>query len=328
MIYIAPDRTQYPDNLQATISSELEPLTGADMLISNFPLDFSEQTLQAHIDSRGLFVQIKIGYDVLNFEGLHNFCARAQKSRIPKNQAILLRIGDYWRDDEGLLRVKGSKPYGNTTWQNYRRAMIGCEIRGITVFPECLASVDELTDWIADYQIMIDKVSNEGKRELYPTKYTPQFEADDIWQEMYEVDKNDPRYIMVAGLDKFGEKKAIATFQYIIENFPHIRIEHTDNGKNEYTTCLYYFWKVLTDEDEKGKAIHNIPGIGDKFRKWFRGVIGLTPGCNLSVTNNDNPDSFMRGWYAFGKSFEDMVTNGHSPKDSFNGLMKMVDDFA
>lgn len=311
MIHIAPDRTQYPENLQATISPELEPLTGADMLISNFPLPFSKETLQAHIDSKALFVQIKVGYDLLNFEGLHNFCARIQASRIPKNQAILLRIGDYWRDDNGLLRVTGSKPYGNTTWRDYRKALIALGLRGVTVFPDCLRSMDELLEWIEDYQSIIEKIYNEGKRELYPSKPTPQFDEDDIWQEFTEVNKNDPRYVMVAGLDKFGEKKAISTFQYIVDTLPHIRVEH-DNGKSEYLVTLYQFWKVLTDEDEKGKAVHNIPGIGDSMRKSFRNIIGLGEGYNLSVKDINDPLSdtpFKDGWVTGLKVFEGLMND-------------------
>ena len=327
MIYIAPDRTGYTNLPQHIISPELETLTGADMMISNFPIEqLNESTLQAHIQAKALFVQIKIGYDVLNFDGLHNFCARVQKARIPKNQAILLRVGDYWKDDDGLLRVRSSKPYGNTSWRDFRRAMIACELRGVTVSPECLQSMDELPEWIEDYQSIVNKVSNEGKRELYPVRPVPRFQPEDIWQEMIEVQPNDPRYIMVAGLDKFGEKRAISTFQYIVDNFPHIRVEH-DNGKSEYVGIkLYHFWKVLTDEDEKGKAVHNIPGWGNGLRRSFREIIGLDKGKNLSIRGSDDFD-YVKGWEAFRDEFRTRVSDGENANKVFNELSRMVDEF-
>ena len=324
-IYIAPDRTGYPDNFQAEISAELEPLTGTDMLISSFPFGPDQSTLQAHIDSRGLFVQIKIGYDALSFDGIHNFCARVQECKIPKSQAILLLVGDFWRDDSGLFRVRSQKPYGDTTWRNFRRAMIGAMARGITVYPEFLPSMNELPEWIEDYQDMLSKFEDEGKRELYPASIKPMFENEDIWQEMTEVDKNDPRYTMVAGLAGFGEKKAMATFKYIIENLPHIRIEHS-NDKNEYVTCLYHFWKVLTDEDEKGKATHNVPGWGDKSRQDFRQKIGLAMGENLCIRKMSDFD-YTAGWEAFGQEFIKRVNQGNNPQEAFGQLMEMAKEF-
>jgi hypothetical protein len=186
--------------------------------------------------------------------------------------------------------------------------------------------MDELPEWIEDYQSIVNKVTDEGKRELYPVRPVPQFQPEDIWQEIVEVQPNDPRYVMVAGLDKFGEKRAISTFQYIVDNFPHIRVEH-DNGKSECLGIkLYYFWKVLTDEDEKGKAVHNIPGWGDGLRRNFREIIGLDKGKNLSIRGDGDFD-YVKGWEAFRDEFRTRVSDGENANKVFNELSRMVDEF-
>ena len=315
MIYIAPDRTSYTSLPEHIISSELEPLTGADVMISDFPIEqFNESTLQAHIQARALFVQIKIGYDVLNFDGLHNFCSRVQKAQIPKNQAILLRIGNYWKDNNSLLRIKGSQPYGDTTWRDYRRAMIACELRGVTVFPECLQSMDELPEWIEDYQSIVNKVSNEGKRELYPVRPAPQFQPDNIWQEMVEVSEDDWRYFLCAGLKGFGVTTANNVKDYLADNLPRM------NGTG------YYALKVLTDEDEKNKPVHNIKGWGDKSRDKLRVLLQLPPGYNLAVRHKDDFD-YVKGWEAFRDEFRTRVSDGENASKVFNELSRMVDEF-
>lgn len=313
MIYIAPDRTGYTNLPKHIVSSELEPLTGADLMISDFPIEqLNESTLQAHIQAKALFVQIKIGYDVLNFDGLHNFCARVQKAQIPKNQAILLWVGEYWRDDDGLLRVKGNKPYGNTSWRDFRKAMIACELRGVTVFPEYLQSMDELFNWIEDYQAIINKISNEGKREIYPTRPTPQFQPEDIWQEIVEVSEDDWRYFLCAGLKGFGVTTANNVDDYLKDNL--------------LSSTGYYALKALTDEDDKNKPIHNVKGWGDKSRSKLRALLQLPPGYNLAVRCNDDFD-YVKGWHDFGMSFKQMIEDGHSAKDTFNALMKMAKEF-
>jgi len=315
MIYIAPDRTSYTNLPQHIVSPELETLTGADMMISDFPIEqLDSSTLQAHIQAKALFVQIKIGYDALNFDGLHNFCARVQKAQIPKNQAILLRVGDYWKDENGLIRIRGNKPYGNTTWRDFRKAMIACELRGITVFPECLQSMDELPEWIEDYQFTVNKKIEEGKRELYPSRPVPQFQPDDIWQEMVEVSEDDWRYFLCAGLKGFGVTTANNVCDYLRDNLPHLN------------STGYYALKVLTDENKKGKPAHNVKGWGDKSRAKLRALLQLPPGYNLAVRCDGDFD-YVKGWRDFGASFQKMVEDGHNAKDAFNGLMKMVKEF-
>lgn len=315
MIYIAPDRTQYTNLPRHIISPELEPLTGADMLISDFPIEMiNESTLQGHIQSRALFVQIKVGYDVLSFDGLHNFCARVQKCQIPKSQAILLQIGEYWQDENGLLRLKGSKPYGNTTWRDYRKALIGCELRGVTVFPESLSSMDELPGWIEDYRAMIEKTINEGKRQIYPQPAPPAFVSDDIWQEVEELSPNTWEYLLCAGLKGFGIKTVEAIREYF-GTVPHLS---ADWG--------FYALKVLTDK-ENGKLVHNISGWGNARADKLRGILGLPDNCNLALNGKINEDAFARGWYGALRSFRELVENGHNAKDAFNGLTKQANEF-
>lgn len=314
-ILIEPDRTTYPPALNAEIIPGIEQLTGADLIISDCPLPFMEATLQDYIDSGSLFVQIKIGYDILSFDALHNFCARIQRAQIPKQQAILLRIGEYWEDENGLFRIKGSRPYGQTTWQQYRRMLMSNMLRGITIYPECLSSVDELPQWIEDYQSVIEKIRSEGKRELYPQYLPPQFEVDDIWQLVEEVDPNTWEHLLCAGLKGFGQK----TVQNIREYF--------DNELLRPPSGLTVL-ETLTDEDERGKAIHNIKSWGDTKRKILRDILFLPPGFNLRAKEiMSNGDNFHHGWYGALRSLKEMIEEGHSVKNAFNGLMLQANEF-
>jgi hypothetical protein len=91
---------------------------------------------------------------------------------------------------------------------------------------------------------------------------------------------------------------------------------------------LYHFWKVLTDEDEKGKAIHNVPGWGNIGRKRFRETIGLLPGYNLSVQHwQDCQTGFIKGWYSFADTFIERIKAGGNAQEVYGQLIQMADEF-
>jgi len=313
-VSIAPDRTGYTDlPVEHIIAPELETLTGADMMISNFPIEnLNKNTLQGHIQSRALFVQIKINEDCFNFDGIRNFCARVQKCGIPQSQAILLRVGEQWRDEENKVRIKHRNKYNynNPDYNAYQRSLMVANLRGITIYPTCLQSMDELLEWIEDYQAIIRKVISEDKRDLYPIRPTPQFEPDNIWQNLIEVNEDDWRYFLCAGLKGFGPTTANNVMNYIHDNLPYL------NGTG------YYALKVLTDENEKREAVHNIKGWGKKSREKLRLLLQLPPGYNLAVSSESDHD-FRAGWKGFGKMFMEEVSSGEDAKIVFNRLMKM-----
>ncbi len=304
-IFIEPDITAYPDSFQATRCAGLEALTGADMVISQLPIP-PTNNLSLHIATRSLFVQIKIGYDVVSFDQLHSSIARMQACKIPKNQAVLLPVGEYWQGDKGLLRIRGEKAFGNTSHSTLGTIYDMWAFRGGTVEPLPPKTIDGLQEWIERKQHSLEKIESEGKRDIYPP--TPVFEIDDIWQQVEEI--RDWRKFLVCGLDGFGSKKANAIFEYASENYPGLE-------NNAYQIlCL------MTDEDEKGKPLHKILLWGNTSRKEFRSFLGIPDGWNLPEVAYRL--AFYQGWQSFGKEFKRLVDKGGSPKEIHTKLMKEI----
>jgi hypothetical protein len=212
-VFIEPDRTQYSPNFEAISCAGLEQLTGADMVISSIPIP-PTINLTLHIANRSLFVQIKIGYDICSFDQLHSAIARIQECQIPKQQAILLPIGEYRSDDNGLLKVKGQKAFGHTTYETLGTIYDMWELRGGTVEALPPKSINDLQKWIDRKIASLEKIK-EGKRDIYPP--SPIFQVDDIWQSVEEI--RDWRRFFVSGLEGFGSKKANAIFDYVSENY-------------------------------------------------------------------------------------------------------------
>ena len=262
IIFTEPDATIYPPGFTSKSCPGLEAKTGADMVLSQIPIP-PTVNLDLHIKSRSLFVQIKIDNDNLSFDAIRRFIARVQACKIPRSQAILLRVGKQWKDGD-LFRIRGKKAYGETKWRDYRRMVMANGFRGITIFPECLTSIDDLPDWIEDYGSVIDKVTTEGQRDIYPP--SPEFIPEDIWQSVEEI--SDWRKFLVSGLDNFASAKANAVFKYAREHF-----DGSPYG-------FYHILCLMTDEKD-GKPIHKIPLWGNKSRDDFREQLGIQDGWNL-----------------------------------------------
>ncbi len=320
-IFYEPDITAYSKEFLETAikCSGLEALTGADIIISNVPKNPLTQTtvnpvenLQSHINCHSLFVQIKIGYDICSFDNLKSSIARMQKCRIPKGQAILLPIGEYWKDENSLLRVKHSKPYGNTQYSTLSTVYNMWSMRGGIVEPLPPNNIDDLLPWIKQKQKSLEKVNKEGKREIYPNRQIQTFDSDDIWQTIEEVPKDDWRYFFCAGLDGFGIKLAQSVEMYIQKD--------TDLMPGS----VYQVLMVLTDENEKGKPVHNIAGWGDGKRKKLRSLLGIPDGWNLGEVTYRL--AFYQGWKSFGAELKRLVDKGKSVKDAHSDLMKEVEN--
>lgn len=310
MIFINPDRTNLPPLPNSQICPGLEALTGADIVVSTLPIP-PTLALDLHIKEWSLFVQIKIGYDVLSFDALHNFCARAQKSKIPKTQAILLRVGEYWEDENHLLRLKSYKPFGTTTWNDYQRLLMACDVRGINVVPE-IRNIDELPQWIENRLAIAEKVLEEGLREVYPPRVSPTFTSDDIWQEVKEVSDDTWEYLLCAGLKGFGQGTVENVREYINKELPHIL-------PGDGIDVL----RILTELDDKGKLIHNVKGWGEGKAGKLRSILGLTKGRNISLCFEDTETPYKDGWYQALSIFKQLIDDGHSVKNAFNAVMKL-----
>lgn len=302
-IFTEPDVTAYPPDFQSISCPGLEAMTGADMVISKLPLP-PTANLQLHIKNRSLFVQIKIGYDICSFDQLHSSIARMQSQQIPKGQAILLPIGEYWEDETGLLRIKGHKAFGTTPYSTLGTIYDMWEYRGGTVEALPPKDINGLQQWIDRKIASLDKVTNEGKRDIYPP--SPTFALEDIWQVVEEI--QDWRRFFVSGLEGFGSKTAQLVYEYIAANYP------------ENPSSAYLALHFLTDEDDKGKAVHNIPGWGDKSRAKFRKILGIGAGWNLSEMSYRL--AFYQGWQSFGQELIYLVTKKKMPaKDAINQLI-------
>jgi len=312
-IFTEPDVTQYPSDFQSISCPGLEALTGADMVISTIPLP-PTANLELHKANHSLFVQIKIGYDICSFDQLHSSIARMQSAQIPKGQAILLPIGEYWEDDTGLLRIKGQKAFGTTSYSTLGTIYDMWEYRGGTVESLPPRSINDLQQWIDRKVKSLEKVLSEGKKDIYPPP--PTFTIEDIWQDVNEI--NDWRRFFVSGLEGFGSKTAQNVYDYISENYP------------ENPSSAYLVLYLLTDEDEKGKAIHKIPNWGKVSRKKFREILGVPDGWSLGEMTYKI--AFYQGWESFGNELIHLVTKKKlSVKDAVNKLMtekkNMLTDF-
>jgi len=290
----------------------LEALTGADFAISRLPILIKESTLQLHIERRTLFVQRKSGYDILSFDNLKHAIARMKACSIPQQQSILLFIGKDWQDDNGLLRVEGSKPYGDTTYETFIKLKAKWRFRGGVV--DWINNPEQLQLWIEAQENALLDVESEGKREIYPDRQLPELEPDDIWQPVEEIDRGDIRYLMCAGLYGFGPKLANSVLDYANEN--------------GLSSLGIYYFKLLTDENEKGKAVYNVKGWGNKSRGNLRQMLALPKGVNIGFEHLDSDEGkqWCKGWIAALESFRQMIDNGHKPVDAWQGLMKQCNE--
>lgn len=316
-IFIDPDELK-SSSLLPFISDSidcpgLEAQTGADFCISLLPISPADD-LDLHIEERSIFVQRKSGYDILSFDNLKSSISRMKSCGIPQQQCCLLFIGQEWADDNGLLRMTNYKPYGETTYKTFIKLKAKWRSRGGVV--DWINKPEQLQEWIEAQIEVIEECSYQEEREIYPQRQVPYFEPDDIWQKVIEVPKDDWRYFLCAGLDGFGPTTARNLQEYIQAEQPHL----WESG--------YHALKLLTEEDERGRPIHNIKNWGDKSRLKLRNLLALPKGYNLSVQEIGERDLFRQGWYGALNSFKDLVENYEmSGQNAWVALIKQANEF-
>lgn len=293
-ILIDPDElkssSRFPFSIATISNPGLEALTGSDFVISQHPIQVVQETLQSHIDGKSLFVQRKHGYDILNFDGLKSSISRMKKCDIPQQQCILLFIG---KDEPATLSdvdsdkftISGQEPYAEVTYKTLQKVKALWRYRGGVVdqipYPEALAH------WIEAQSEALQDVMEQGKREVYPSQQ-PVWESDDVWQEIEEVPRDDPRWLLCA-IDGIGPTIANRVRDYCIAG----------GWGFTYYTAL----KVLTDLDVTGKSVHKVKGWGKGLRDKLRRMLDLSHNemftYNLYVSDikdlNDPGASHLRG---------------------------------
>ena len=312
-IYTEPDNTKYPPSLSTISNPGLEQLTGADMCLSPLPFPFpkpvTQDTLQEHIEARALFVQIKVGYD-FDPDRLKNSIARMQQAKIPKGQAVLLPVGKFYGDENDKLRIVGVKQYGALSYSAFLTTLDMWGARGGIVEPVWPDSIDDLPQWIERKTKMLETVSNEPVRVQYPNsqKFTnANFEDNDIWQEVIELDATDPRAMLCNMLPGIGTK----TVQSIVDTAQDLL------GMQAIPSLLQLL-KVAFDQNEKGKPLNKIPGIGAKGWQNARDNIGLFAGYNLDVreVGERNVNKLLRDIWRDGlEEFERRLKAGIEAKE-------------
>jgi len=305
-------------------SPGLEELTGCDFAICKLPLPIQENTIEAHIKSGALFIQRKSSYDFTgNFEQVWREIARVQKLKIPASQFYVLAIGRYKPDDNGLLRITGKRPLENNkklTYKTFLKLQEQLFCSGVRVVQ--LNDESEIEQWIeATIETRQDITERDSKKELFIQNnysiYEPENEPD-ILQEVIEVVDTDIRYFLACGLKGFGQKTANSLIEFAQTQTPQV------------DRWGVYAIKLLTDEDEKGKAVYNIPGWGNKSREKFRQILGLPAGYNLSVQEIefDKERAFKQGWRMALTIFKDLLDKGHKPALAFEAVWNFTFEFA
>jgi hypothetical protein len=269
-IFIDPDELKSSSLLPSIPDSidcpGLETLTGADFCISQLPISPVDD-LEMNIEERSIFVQRKSGYDILSFDNLKSSISRMKKCGIPHGQCCLLFIGQDWEDDDGLLRMTNYKPYGETTYKTFIK--LKAKWRGREGFVDWINKPEQLQEWIEAQLEFIKECESQPSKEFYPQQQVPYLEPDDIWQEIVEVPKDDWRYFLCAGLDGFGPITAKNLQEYIQNEQPHL------------WSSGYHALRLLSEEDEKGKPVHDIKGWGNKSRLKLRNLLIQRPGREL-----------------------------------------------
>jgi len=234
-----------------------------------------------------------------------------QAAKIPKGQAILLAVGDYYEKD-GLLRVRGKKAFGTTSFSTLGTIFDMWDMRGGIVEPLPPKHIDNLQSWIDRKQKSMEKIEREGKRDIYPL--SPTFNPGDIRQPVEEI--RDWRVALVSGIPGFGPKIAKSVWEYAQENISD-------------ALSLYSILCLITDQDEKGRRLHNIPLIGKKTHEQFRGMFGIKDGENLSKLASKlvHRLAFAQGWRSFGDELLELVNKkGKSPSEAHKKLMKKLEN--
>jgi len=312
-IFIDPSETRsnslFPPSLSTIECPGLEADTGADFVIARLPIPPTE-TLQLHIDHKSLFCQRKSGYDAIgDFNQIWLEIARFQALKIPMGQCFIIPIGIFYPDSSGYLKIENKRQPANLekiSYLTYLKNEAGWGYSGAQV--RRLNNENELEFFIQAQVEEFQRIEDRGNLKEVYSRGTA-FVTNDPFQEVKEID--DWRNLLLSGLKGFGLKTAQSLGDYIDQNLDHI----WHSG--------YWALKILTDQNEKGKAIHDIPGWGEVSRKRLRDILGLPPTVNLSVTHLEDRYDYEAGWNASIDLFRELVEKGKSPVEAYNQVKKI-----
>jgi len=329
-IYFDPDESHRFTSIGEPCPG-LEALTGADFLISDLPIDPVEN-LQWHLDNRSIPVNLKVGYDALNnSDQRHKFAARVQ--RLGFKVSFLLGVGSY-KNKDGFLQVSGYRSNDKVVYQAFQQMKLNEVVRGVTW--DSIETLEELPNWIhaAGKMMELPDKNIVLSKNQYPLHEWYDGKVSDPWQSMEELNPESVQSIMACGLPNFGPKRINTVVEYLIQN--------------KYPVCVYTFWAVLTQIDEKGKRVHKIKGIGAELwkrsRDWLlrcqtvdgkeddNNVVGNLNLCLHTVTDESE---FWRGARSgldrFHEFFKMELDAGKNGRVAFNNAMqatlKLVNEF-
>lgn len=323
-VFYDPDEQHRFKDIEAESCAGLEALIGADFLISKLPID-PVKAPQWHVENRSVPVNLKVGYDsVVNFEQRHKFAARTQALGFKMN--FLLGVGTY-RNKDGQLQISGYRASEKIPYSTFQQMKFNEAARGVRW--DSIENLDELPGWIDGISKMMELPE---KQTVLPKSQYSAYEwygGDDPWQLMEEISAESVARIAACGLPDFGPKRVQAVIDYLIQN--------------KYPVCMYTFWAVLTQIDEKQKRVHKIKGIGPELwkrsRDWlFRDQtinseqdINLLTEMNLCIHTVRDRQEFHRGAKSgiqrLTQFFEAELKAGRNGKQAYNTAIELADKF-
>lgn len=288
-IWIEPDEQKSSSliaQLKGKTSPGLEEITGADFAVSKLPMKINKDTIDWHVENLTFFIQRKSGYDLFSFDALKRAIARMKACHIPSQQAILLSVGHFYPNDDGLCICNSKQPYGQTTYASYQGLLARWIGRGGVHYN--VNSEEDIPDFIEGLTGAYKKMAKGGRTIVADQ---PTLEAETLFQRVEELGPLDFRRILRIGLEGYGETLAQNTQALL--------------GKYSYPSNLFMALTVLTGLSEKGKMVYNIKGWGMKSCLKLREILGLKTFPkgegqsveNLSTADHWNgTDSRQQGW--------------------------------
>ncbi len=323
-ILIDPDEQKKSSRiagLNAKSNPGLEALTGADFAISNLPIRVNKGTLDWHINNLTFFIQRKSGYDLFSFDALKRSIARMKKCGIPQQQAILLYIGHYYSDENGLCIYDGKQPYGDTTCETFHLLLAEWVGRGGIHYN--VNSENDILFFLNGLTGAYKKMRKDGNRVI--TSDRPSLETETLFQKVEELGSLDFRRILRIGLEGYGEALAESTYTLLNES--------------GYATNLFLALNVLTNLNQEGKMAFSIKGWGMKSCLKLRKILGLRTFLeeNLKSVENlstsDWYDSYSdctgwtKGWFNCIDRIKELAKAGKDGQEIMEKIEKEVVPF-
>jgi hypothetical protein len=282
MIFVVPselrEKTNNPRSKSSTLLkylsdvdykplSELEVLTGADVMISpdGLPFPRNDKLILSHIKGGAKLIQIKFGHDLLASVAdgrLNETLSRMLTTGAMPWQCLLLFVGTLECDSNGMATVDGQLSYGDQPmqWHQVQAALNFWTERGGSIdFP--LPSGELTPSHFDIHQQHINRfVNGEDTKEHWPKipvfydeiePTNPHLKEWKVAQKLIRVDDLRPLLCAIPGA-RIGPGRATAIWDYMVKN-----------GYKQHLIGLYDFI-------DSGK-LTEVSGIGKKTEddiKW------------------------------------------------------------